>query len=122
LPREGLKKSERITNRFEYKEVIREGRLIDRGAYKAFLLIRPDLDSSAGFIAGKAVGKAAKRNRARRVLREAYRRLKVRLEPGGFKVVFVAKQDAARLKSTEIRLDMEELFERYGLLRKHDPC
>ncbi len=116
LPHEGLKKSERITKQFEYKEVIKEGKLIDRGAYKAFLLVREDLQLKAGFIAGKGVGKAAKRNRARRVLREAYRRLKPNLKSNGFWVVFVAKPQATEAKSTEIGLDMAEMFEKEGLL------
>jgi len=119
LPSEGLKKSERITKRFEYKEVIDQGKLVDRGAYKAFLLLRPDVERKAGFIAGKTVGKAARRNRARRVLREAYRRLKPRIESRGFKVVFVAKPDLTMMNSTEIGLDMEALFKEYGLLREN---
>jgi len=119
LPSEGLKKSERITKRFEYKEVIDQGKLVDRGAYKAFLLLRPDVERKAGFIAGKTVGKATRRNRARRVLRDAYRRLKPRIESRGFKVVFVAKPDLTMMKSTEIGLDMEALFKEYGLLREN---
>lgn len=118
LPPEGLSKKERITERFEYKEVIREGKLIERGAYKAFLLLREGLDLKAGFIAGKGVGKAARRNRARRVLREAYRRLKPRLKRKGFRVVFVANQGATRVKSTQIGLDMEAMFEKEGLLEE----
>lgn len=115
---EKLRRHERITEEHEYRTVIREGRLLTAKAFKAYLLIAGDLERKAGFIAGKAVGGACDRNRARRVLREAYRRLKPDLEPGGFKVAFIAKQAAARLKSREIRQQMAEVFADLGLLRK----
>jgi ribonuclease P protein component len=115
---EKLRKHERITQEHEYRTVIRNGRLLRTSAFKAYLLIAGDLERKAGFIAGKSVGGACDRNRARRVLKEAYRRLKPNLEPGGFKVVFVAKQAAARLKSQEISDQMAKAFAELGLLRK----
>jgi ribonuclease P protein component len=116
-----LKRRERITEQYEYKAVIREGRLVRGNAFKAYVVIEKHLERKVGFIAGKKVGGACDRNRARRVLREAYRHLKPELEPDGFKVVFVAKPTAARLKSQEIRSEMAEMFDENGLLRRgHD--
>lgn len=114
---ERLRRHERITEEHEYKAVIKRGKLVAGKAFKAYLLVGKELDRKAGFIAGKAVGGACERNRAKRVLKEAYRRLKPNLEPKGFKIVFIAKQASAHLKSHEIRQEMAEKFEKIGLLR-----
>ena len=114
---ERLRRRDRITEEHEYRTVIRKGRLIAGNAFKAYVLTGKDLERRAGFIAGKTVGGAAERNRARRVLREAYRVLKDDLESDGFRIVFIAKQAAARLKVQQIRHEMAERLAKLGLLR-----
>lgn len=54
-----------------------------------------------GITAAKKVGGAVQRNRARRVIREAYRTLSPQLV-GCWDFVFVARAKTASLKSTEI--------------------
>jgi ribonuclease P protein component len=117
-PDQRLTRRDRITEEYEYKAVIRKGQLLPGRAFKAYLLLGKNLDRKAGFIAGKAVGGACDRNRAKRVLREAYRRLKPLTEPGGFNIVFVARAKAAELRADDIAGEMAELFDRCGLLRR----
>ena len=60
-----------------------------------------------GFTATKKVGKACARNRARRVMREAYRQL----EPGlgtGYDIVFVARSATAAVKMQEVLAVMRQ--------------
>ena len=60
-----------------------------------------------GFAAAKEVGKAFARNRARRVMREAYRQL----EPGlgtGYDIVFVARSATAAVKMQEVLAVMRQ--------------
>jgi ribonuclease P protein component len=113
-----LRKHERITQGHEYRAVIRQGKMVSGKAFKAYLLTGKDLRRKAGFIAGKGVGGACDRNRAKRLLREAYRRLKPGLDVYGFSVVFVARQSTLQVGSSGIMSEMREMFERCGLLKE----
>jgi ribonuclease P protein component len=110
-----LRKRERITEEYEYKTVIQSGRLIRTKTFKAYFLSGKHLERRAGFIAGKGVGGACERNRARRLLREAYRGLKPQLEPQGFNVVFVARRGTAEADKSQIETEMKGMFERCGV-------
>ena len=54
-----------------------------------------------GITASKKIGNAVQRNRARRVIREAFRQIKLPLK-SGFDIVFVARTKTVYKKSTEI--------------------
>ena len=113
---EGLRKSERITRKFEYSSVISQ-RKITAGRYlRAYLLSEQGAKRKAGFIAGKAVGPAVVRNRARRLLKESYRRLKSELEDHGFKVVFVAMPGIRDAGADDVRAEMRSILRKMGLL------
>jgi ribonuclease P protein component len=69
-----------------------------------------------GFAAGKRIGDAVRRNRAKRLLREAVRRLHQQLTPG-HDVIFIAR-NAFRQDTTfaEVADDVERVMRRAGLL------
>lgn len=54
-----------------------------------------------GFTATKKIGKACRRNRARRVIREAYRTLEPQLRQG-YDIVFVARGATGEVKMQEV--------------------
>lgn len=67
-----------------------------------------------GITTGKKIGKAHERNRARRVIREAYRLLSDRLpEQGGLDFVFVARQRATWCKMQEAAKAMKKALAPY---------
>ena len=70
-----------------------------------------------GITTGKKLGKAVKRNRCRRVIREAYRSLLPRIK-GGWDLVFVARTRTAALRSTDIARIMEAQLIKAGVLAK----
>jgi len=113
---ERLRLCERLTDEHEYKRVIQGGRQVHSRAFKVYLLFGNNPERKAGFIAGKRVGPAVDRNRAKRLLKEAYRHLKRRLKPDGFKIVFVAKRAAAEDGITEIQAEMAKVLTECGLL------
>lgn len=85
-------------------------------ALVVFTLRSEDLVLRAGFVAGRRVGGAVQRNRARRVMREAYRRLKSLLPRRGIQLVFVARAPCARQSLAQIDREMRELLGRSGIL------
>jgi ribonuclease P protein component len=113
---ERLRHCERITDEHEYKAVIQGGRKVQARTFKAYLLLGEWHDRKAGFIAGKRVGRAWRRNRAKRLLKEAYRHIKRRLKPHGFRVVFVARAAAAGNGIADIQAEMEKVLMECGLL------
>jgi ribonuclease P protein component len=70
-----------------------------------------------GITVGKRIGGAVRRNRCRRVIREAYRALLPRVNRG-WDIVFVARRRAVFLKSTEIRQIMESQLKALGVLKQ----
>lgn len=54
-----------------------------------------------GITAGKKIGNAVERNRAKRIIREAYRQSELKL-PIGYDIVVVAREAISGKKSTEL--------------------
>ena len=113
---QGLRKSERITRKFEYSSVISQRRTIAGKYLKAYFLIEQGATRKAGFIAGKAVGSSVSRNRARRLLKESYRHLKSDLHDQGFKVVFVAVPGINRAGLADVQAEMRRILNKMGLV------
>jgi ribonuclease P protein component len=68
-----------------------------------------------GITTSKKIGTAVRRNRARRVIREAYRQLEP-MTKTGYDFVFVARGRTAALKSGEVYLIMKNMFAGAGAL------
>jgi len=72
-----------------------------------------------GITAGKKIGNAVARNRARRVIREAYRQILPDLaltRSRGWDIVFVARTRICTAKSTQVKGVMKKHFQEAGLL------
>ena len=71
--------------------------------------------SRLGITAGKKIGSAVKRNRAKRVIREAYRTLLPRFKVN-VDMVIVARVKCAHLKSGEVTNELELLLKKANLI------
>jgi ribonuclease P protein component len=111
-----LGRRERITEQYEYRQVIGKGTVIVGKRFKAYLLVSGASGRKAGFIAGRGVGNACSRNRAKRLLREAYRQLKPGMKAGEFGVVFVARRALAGAALADVESEMRSALGRLGLV------
>ena len=69
-----------------------------------------------GITAGKKIGKAVKRNRAKRLIRVAFRSLQEQLNEH-YDVVIVARTRCVFLNSNEVTEDLKKCFIQAGILK-----
>lgn len=68
-----------------------------------------------GITTSKKIGNAVQRNRARRVIREAFRQIDIPLK-GNYDIVFVARTKTVYKKSTDIRKVMLSTLSQAGII------
>lgn len=87
LKKYGLQKTERLKKQNEIRRLFSKGSRFSHG--NLVIIYRPGEDRKVGFVASKEIGGAVKRNRIRRILREAYRMNKDIFK--GLNVIFYAR-------------------------------
>lgn len=70
-----------------------------------------------GITTGKKIGNAVQRNRVRRIIKEAYRKIEPQLKTG-FDFVLVARVKALTCKTDDIYKAMLNVFDKKGMLNK----
>jgi ribonuclease P protein component len=91
-----LPRGERLRERGEIERLFRRGNRLERPGF-VLLWARADGRRAAAFTASRRIGGAVRRNRARRRLREAYRREQGILAAQAVRLCFVARPGAVEL-------------------------
>jgi ribonuclease P protein component len=89
----GLPRVERLRSRVEFDRLFRRGARVEGPAF-VLLWLREPGPRAVGFAAGRRLGGSVVRNRARRRLREVYRRQRVALPAQGLRLCFIARRAA----------------------------
>jgi ribonuclease P protein component len=117
VPDDGLT----IRKRWEFDLIFRTGLRVQGELVRLLFLRKTDTAAvCAGYAVGKRQGKAHVRNRGKRVLREAFRRLRPWVRPGTA-VVASLKDRALLSKTQEIYRDMARILLKSGLLNPDWP-
>lgn len=101
-----LRKVERLRLRAEFLRVQRRGRRHSGASLTVYALSNPLGHNRLGITVSRKVGKAVRRNRWKRLIREAFRRNKQEL-PQGFDLVVIVAQKAI---PTTLEATREELL------------
>lgn len=115
-PDQGLGRHQRLTRSALFKEAYDQGQKWVGRYLILFLRSGEGASLRLGVVTGRKVGAAVSRSRARRRLREAFRRNRAELE-GPFDVVLVARQAILRAKWADLVDELMTLARRAGIHR-----
>lgn len=105
-----------LTSSRAFQRVYREGKGAGNRHISLRFFKRGDAGLRVGIVAGKEVGSAVYRNRAKRLLREACRLNQARIKEG-YDLVVIARKDTRGLSYEETEEKLLELLGRARLLK-----
>jgi len=101
-----LPKSEIIRKKTDFNEVFEKGRVWNGKILKC--LYTKSNRRMVGFVVSRRFGNAVARNRAKRLLREAYRKNRIRM--GDFLIVIMPKNAFKNIRSPEVESEFEQFI------------
>lgn len=105
----------RLTRSTDFKRVRRDGKSYAH-PFVVLIVIENQLSKTrVGVAAGRSVGNAFKRNRAKRLIRAAARELHSQIA-SGWDLVIIARAPIIQVKMLQVRTALHELLQRANLL------
>jgi ribonuclease P protein component len=110
-----------LVRKADFQRIYREGRAL-RGSEVVVVYTRTDGPTFRyGVVASRKVGSAVRRNRAKRVLREALRQLLGGEDFAGIDILLIARSGAVAQASRVLREQIESLLLHEGVLSGGSP-
>lgn len=105
----------RLRSKADFQRVFAQGRSVADRALVLYWFSTVDGIPRAGFCVGKKLGKAVRRNRIKRLLREAWHN-QAKSVSAPADLVFVARSGGVEFSLTQWSLSMQRLLERAGMI------
>lgn len=107
-----MKKTISLNENYLFRRAYNKGKAYARSTVAVYILKSGKKFNRLGITTSKKIGGAVQRNRARRVIKEAYRLLGEDL-PGGYNIVVVARKKAVICKMQAVKNDLDSIFKEY---------
>ena len=112
-----MKKTEAIKLNKDFKRLYYRGKSSVKNNVVVYVFKNRTNSNRLGITCGKSIGKAVRRNRVKRLLKEGYRLLEERLL-SGYDIVLVARTRCLGSKQKHVLGDLESAFISLGILEK----
>ena len=112
-----MKKTEMLKKNYEFKTVLSKGKFFKGKEIEIFILKNNKKRNFLGIAIGTKNGKAFQRNKAKRLIREAYKNLEEKIINGYSIVVLLKKDiDINDMKYIDIINEMENTFKKANII------
>jgi ribonuclease P protein component len=112
MPGAARPRDRRLHEGWQFREVYQSGKSFHGSLMTLVSLARCPDHGRAAFVAGRRVGPAVRRNRAKRLLRECFRHLTPAVRDRATWRIWIARTECAAATLSDVAAEMRELLKR----------
>lgn len=106
-----------LRNKKDFNRLYKKGKSYGSKYVVLFCIKNDLLHNRKAFLASKKVGNSVKRNRARRLMKESFRK-KTDMIKDGYDILFIARNNINGSKCQDVEKSINQVLRKAGLLKK----